>query len=279
MTELFDDSVKNAEQSSEVKDGEASWVDKLPNDLKTDEYLKTAKKFKDEGALLKSYIEAQKKIGQKGVLLPGENATDEDKNNFYKQLGRPDAPEGYDLKKPENMSEDLVYDEDRVKWFAEISHKLGLSKAQVQGFFDEHNKVEAAKAEENKKTLEEFKNNSIASLKKEWKSDFSRKMSKVEATVKVFGGREGIELLKATGLNFHPVMVKMLEKIGSRMGEHMLHDGYVETDKPALTLGKLEQMMKDRRYMGNSYEQDPEYIKTIKEGFERLEAEKAAAMA
>lgn len=50
------------------------------------------------GKYAKSYHSAQTMIGQKGVIKPGAEASPEEMNKYYSDLGRPETAEGYDFK-------------------------------------------------------------------------------------------------------------------------------------------------------------------------------------
>lgn len=53
-------------------------------------------RYQTADALANAYIELEKTVGQKGVLIPGENATPEERQVFYKQLpGFPESADGY----------------------------------------------------------------------------------------------------------------------------------------------------------------------------------------
>ena len=44
---------------------------------------------------VKSYLSAQKLVGANKVAIPNKMATDEDWDEVYKKLGRPDKPDDY----------------------------------------------------------------------------------------------------------------------------------------------------------------------------------------
>jgi hypothetical protein len=275
----------NTDPKPDNQDVTQEWIKGLPEELRSAEVLPTISKFRladgeqpvsMPSSVVKSYIEAQKKIGQKGVLIPGENASEADVGVFYKALGRPDKPEEYGFKKPENLPKGVNYDDNRAKWFADLAHKTGLSTKQATTLFNEYNTNVIKESQDQLKAVEYFKKESSTSLKKEWGSNFEKNLDKANAAVKLFGGKDFIELLKATGMDAHPLMIKAWERVANRIGEASLVDGYVESGtKPLYTKSKLEQMMKDPRYMGNEYERDPEYIETIKKGWEALVAAEA----
>jgi hypothetical protein len=274
----------NTDPKPDNQEETQEWIGSLPEDLRSPDVLPTLNKFRladgekpvaMPASVVKSYIEAQKKIGQKGVLIPGENASEEDRNVFFKALGRPDRPEDYGFKKPENLPQGVNYNEERVGKFAKVFHQLGMSKDTAQKLLDTYNNDIIEEVANQQKMVEEFKVNAVKELKKEWGSNFEKNISKANAAVKLFGGKDFTELLKNTGLDSHPTMVKVFEKIADRMGEASLVDGYVETNRPVLTRNKLEQMMKDPRYSGREWDRDPDYIKTVQEGWKIVTAEEA----
>lgn len=69
--------------------------------------------------LAKSYAELEKMVGKPGVGVPGEDATDEQKASFYKAMGVPDEPAGYEFKRPDNIPEDQ-YDQAHADKWAQI---------------------------------------------------------------------------------------------------------------------------------------------------------------
>lgn len=98
-------------------------------------------KGKDLTEFAKSYLNAQKLIGQKDGLKPlPEDASDEDKAAWEKAyrelLGVPESPEGYEIQLPEGD----VRDEGMSKWFAETAHSLGMPPAMAQRLSDAFNK-------------------------------------------------------------------------------------------------------------------------------------------
>ena len=59
------------------------------------------------------------------LVMPGKDATPEQWGEFYKQVGRPDAPEGYELPVPEG--DDGAFAKQASGWM----HEAGLSKDQA----------------------------------------------------------------------------------------------------------------------------------------------------
>ncbi|KFB11034.1 hypothetical protein [Nitratireductor basaltis] len=73
----------------------------------------------------------------KSLRVPGEDATPEDWNAFYSKLGRPEKPEGYELKlNSETVPEDFPYDEASAVEFRNWAHEAGLTPHQAQKLHD-----------------------------------------------------------------------------------------------------------------------------------------------
>ena len=65
-------------KSPSLLDGEqpeVSWTDALPEDLKGNKQLAS---FKDQNEVFRSYLNQQKLVGKKGLVVPSENATQEE---------------------------------------------------------------------------------------------------------------------------------------------------------------------------------------------------------
>ena len=71
-----------AEQSS-------SWKDSISEEFRKDPSIE---KFTEIDALAKSYINATRMIGTDKVAIPNKNFTEDQWNEFYDKVGRPEPP-------------------------------------------------------------------------------------------------------------------------------------------------------------------------------------------
>lgn len=85
--------------------------------------------------LAKQVYEQDKHIGGM-IKIPGDDATDEERNAFQLKLGRPETVDGYEFDVPADLPENLPYDGERADAFKAVAHKLGLSSSQAQGLHD-----------------------------------------------------------------------------------------------------------------------------------------------
>lgn len=66
----------------------------------------------------------------KGIFVPGPEASQTEKDMFYKAIGRPDAPQSYKLNIPDTLK-DHYNDEAFISTAKAAFHKAGLTQAQV----------------------------------------------------------------------------------------------------------------------------------------------------
>lgn len=93
-----------------------------------------AENIKSHDDLWNQLSNAQSMIGRKTV--PDADAPDDQWNEFYKTLGRPDDPTGYELKNSfEGAPEDFDFTPFKEK-AATLSHKIGLTPRQAEQLWD-----------------------------------------------------------------------------------------------------------------------------------------------
>lgn len=186
-----------------------AWGAQLSKELKENkDAVKALAKFEDISSLASSYIELEKKLGSMHTL-PGEKATKEELDAFYKKLGKPDAADKYGFKQ----------EWDAEKRFAEAAYEANLSDAQAKSLYAFFHKIgedqQAQLAEAVKKQAEE----TDAALKKEFGNKVSEKMEQYTKGLKAFASDSIFSQLEQTGLAYHPDFVKMFIKIGEALGE------------------------------------------------------------
>lgn len=98
--------------------------------------LVEAKKWASLDDAFKSHRELETHVG-KALVPPGKDATADEWNAFYGKLGRPEKPEGYELKVArESLPQDFPYDETLSVEFRNWAHESGLSPSQAQSLHD-----------------------------------------------------------------------------------------------------------------------------------------------
>lgn len=169
------------------------WVAQLPEDLRANDtftsyptlgdfakaHLDTVGKVTELDGKVKDYdgrvIPDLNKRLENAVNIPGDSATDEERQAFYSKLGRPETPDKYEL---DPVTDVPVYNEQVDKAIRDILHKANLSGAQAkpvrEAFVNmlRQGIAEKAKAEQTRLADEQRALDAeVNSLKDEWKGD------------------------------------------------------------------------------------------------------------
>lgn len=192
-----------------------NWKNGLPESIRNEKCLDNIKTI---GTLAQSYVHAQKAMGANKVAIPGENATPEEWNAFYKACGRPDEESGYKhdaVKLPEG----IVLDDEQVAKFRKFAFEHGMSQKifeaalayDVQRFQEQRAAAEKAKDAEYDQT--------IAKLQQEFGAKFEETVAQCNKAMETFGLTE---VLREKGLLNNYTIIKALAGIGSKISESKL---------------------------------------------------------
>lgn len=210
--ETATESTESTEATQETV--EKTWRDDLPDELKG---IKTLEKFKDVSGLAKSYVETEKYF-EGAVLIPGENASEEDWNSFYGKLGRPDTPEDYEFDKFE-LPEGMSYDNDFEKEFLGLAHKNGLNNGQVKEFYDWWNNKSKGLFVDNQVQAENTIQKAEIELRADWGRQYDEKLAGVQRLVDQYATSEDKQYLDESGIGNNPHLAKFLDRIAKDFGE------------------------------------------------------------
>jgi len=220
-----------------------SWKEAISEEFRNDPNIS---KFTEIDALAKSYINATRMIGQDKVAVPNENSTDDQWNEVYTKLGRPESADKYKL---DINSEVAPIDEGAIKTFAETSHKLGLNNKQAQGILEYYKSIMEGSVQQSKIDTETAQAQAEQQLRQEWGKTFDENVKKAGSIAKANLGVDvlDMQLKDGTRLGDHPEVIKGFAKIADMMSE----DKIVSTESENVDQGRdLEQeisrIMNDR---------------------------------
>lgn len=192
----------------------ANWFDGLPDDLKSNA---TITSFKSPEALARSFIETKSMVGKKGLIVPGENASDAQWEEFYKGAGRPELDK-YEIKTPEGKQVNAEV----MGKFKEIMHKAGLhprqANALVAAYIGMEEEQQNARATAFKNTVKE----KLDGLRKEWGEGWDKNIAAVRLFMKENGGEDVFNWQKNTGIGDDPTFLKLMAAAGKLLGEDKL---------------------------------------------------------
>tara|TARA_R100000808_G_scaffold6466_1_gene19222 strand:+ start:258 stop:1103 length:846 start_codon:yes stop_codon:yes gene_type:complete len=227
----------------------ADWKAGLSEELQRDPSIAH---IPDVETMAKSYVNAQRMVGADKIAIPGNHGTDEEWDQVYTKLGRPDAPEGYELEM-NNVPDGMAANPELIGWFQNTAHKVGLTPKQAQTLADEYN-VMAGQAEQSPDDAaieaEAREQEGIRELQREYGKAFDNKVNIAKAVLQEHGGDGLLELTLSDGrpLGSHPDLVRTFANIGdmmrSRLGEDSIKapksDGSITPDDAQRELAKIE---------------------------------------
>ena len=240
-----------------------SWKEAISEDLRNDPNIS---KFTELEALAKSYVNATRMIGQDKVAVPNNNSTDDQWNEVYDKLGRPESPDKYQL---DAKSDVVPLDESAIKSFAENAHQLGLNNKQAQGILEFYKNSMEGSAQQNQVDMETAQANAEQELRKEWGGNYEANIKKAGAVAKANMDATilDMQLKDGTRLGDHPAIIKGFANIANLMSE----DKLVSTESENVSQGtdyeaEISKIVNDRDgpYWNKSH---PDHDKVVQQVF------------
>jgi tellurite resistance protein len=196
--------------------GAADWKAGLPEDIRAHPALG---QFRDVAALAKEHVNLQTLIGRKGIIPPTDRDAPHAWDRFYNSLGRPEAPDGYDLAPPAGMPEGL-YSADMAKAYSEAAHKAGLSAKQAHALHDWFVGLSANAARARDAQQARERDGLETELRIEWGADYGAKLAAARRAARAFSDGDTLDKLEQTLGG--AAMVRMFANIGEQMTEDRL---------------------------------------------------------
>jgi len=214
-TETVKPTTQETKQEAITSTTQSTWKDSISEEFRKDPNIE---KFTEIDALAKSYINATRMIGQDKVVIPTNNSTEEQWNEVYDKLGRPESAEKYSL---DAKSKVVSLDDNAVKQFAETSHKLGLNNKQAQGLLEFYKQNMEGTAQQAKIDTETAQAQAEQELRSEWGREFDVRVKQASSLAKANIKPEVLDMTLSNGtrLGDHPEIIKGFAKIAGMMSE------------------------------------------------------------
>ncbi len=153
-----------------------NWKELLPEDIRNEPTFNTVKSFP---GLAQAYLSTKKMVGARPYKFPDQNSSEQDWNEFYKTQGRPETFKEYQIKRNEQIPEEIVKSE-KIEPFLEKFHQFGLNQKQVGELMELYDNIEIEgikgyQAQSSQKTEQE-----IAALRQKWGSDYNKKVENAD---------------------------------------------------------------------------------------------------
>jgi len=248
-----------SEQTATSEPVETSWRDSLPDDLRSNTSLE---KFSDVSTLAKSYINAESMIGKDKMVVPGENTTEDQWNDIYNKLGRPESSNGYELQM--NLQEGEVVDEQLYTAFKDAAHANGLSPKQAQGLLNFYNDISTEALNEQANSGVLAQEQSSRELREEWGRNYETNLNAASNVAKQFLGEDVFQIQLSDGslLGDNATLIRGLSKIASIVSE----DTLVGDKNDVVSNAGVQEQLNNLTAQGTAYwnKQDPNHDATVK---------------
>ena len=212
------------EETGQVPSEEKSFDfrEHIDESIRNDPSLKT---YKDINGMAKSLINAQRMVGADKIVVPGSSATEDDWQQIYGKLGRPETADGYELSFK-------TVGEDNAEWFKNTAHSLGLSQQQATKLLDAYGSRMNETSSTSEEDLERHRVALETDLKKEWGDQFENNMKQANNVLDEFGFADLTEMPMADGkkLGDNPEVIKLFHSIGGFIAEKLGEDKFSGRD-------------------------------------------------
>ena len=208
------------------------WMDSLPDAHKQNESFTQFKEPSEAWDKFDSFLKAEGNT----VVIPGDEASDEDRSTFLNKLGRPETADKYTFTKPEGLPEGLQYDDTVTEAFKSMFHDVGLSDANAGKLWEKYHEIAAQGHESEQKLEQEAMDTAVNQLKDEWSGDKFKVNTELakrvftnifEDEAKQTEAKAFIQDTKINGLSLgdHPMFLKIFQQIGSVISDDVLNSG------------------------------------------------------
>src|SRR5690606_24278584 len=129
--------------------------------------------------IVKSYATLERRLGR-SVTVPDRHAAPAEIDAFHARLGRPDSPDGYDIRVPESLPDHLRPGpdaEDGRKGFLSAMHAAGATPPVVQAAFDWYYDALARTDGERSRASESARADADAALRRDWGPAYDRNIA------------------------------------------------------------------------------------------------------
>jgi hypothetical protein len=232
---------KNEEEvQAEDEKKTGGWRAQLPDDLKENEAFTGFEKLGDLG---KEYLDLKGRA-ENSVQIPDEDADEEEWAEFYKRAGRPESAEQYGLTRPDNLPEDVPYNDFMEQSFRDMALRLNLTDSQARGLYDWYNGNVCEAHGIMQKEREREYGDAENTLKQELGQKYGESLELAKRAVRTFGGEEMVSVLEESRLGNHPAVFKTFLKMALAVKDDQLVSGSPETEGKTDMLDKIYPKMK-----------------------------------
>lgn len=202
------DNAEGSDKTSQAKEIEApAWTSQLSEDLRNNQdFIKQVSKFGKISDLAKSYSELEAKLG-KAIVKPGKDASDEERESFYQQLGKPKSADKYSIT------------DENAAAFRDVAFKNNLTDEQATALYAQFNEIGKNMLQQAQMEKAVKAKATDDALRAEWGNNYDAKITMLQRGVNTYGGKALGEKLKASGLLFDADVIKLFVRLGEESAD------------------------------------------------------------
>lgn len=234
-----------------------------PIDLITDESLKsdpTLANISDLDTMARMLHSAQKMVGNPKNYIKrlSENATDEERAAFYRELGAPESPDEYrapEFERPEDMP---PMSQERLGQFMQVFHKANMTQEQIDLVLSEYNNLEVGVWAQSTEQTQQAFDAATEQLKQVWGQAYEEKLGEAQAAVEALSkpdvlGEDFKVWLERKNLDNDPIQIRLLSMLAGNMQDPALPRGGTSSGSgrltPAAALERIAELKADPNFV------------------------------
>lgn len=213
---------------------EGLWRAQLPADLKDNEAFTPYKTLGDFG---KAYLEAAGKAKElegktaNAIFKPDDKATPEQREAYFRAIGKPEKPTEYEFPKGEGVE----HDPKMVEWAQQTFHQANLNKEQAGVIAKAWDGFIGHMAQEQTAAAEKARTDADAALKAELGDGYAEAAELATRFLTKHASAEDVKFFDETKIGNHPGMIRLIVKLAKLTGEDVsLQGGKNKGDLPSV---------------------------------------------
>ena len=171
-------------------------------------------------AIMKAYVHASSMIGKDKLPLPDETWTEDQYNDLWNKLGRPEDIKEYGIEN--RVPDSIEANEDFFNGFKEAAYKSGLNTKQAQAMADFFNNFVGDSVSKSNELADAAFEKEQAQLRADWGDKYDYKLNRAFTALKEFASEDEIVSMKKAGLLDSMHITKLFDKIADGMAEDSL---------------------------------------------------------
>ena len=183
-----------------------AWMSQIGDITKDAAKADKLAKFEKLSDLANAYVELDGKLGN-SLVKPGENASNEEREAFYKALGKPESADKYSIEGEES------------EMFRKMAYENNLTDEQAKAIYAKLKEVGQNALAQQKIAYEQQAKETQNALLAEYGKDYQTKIEMLKRGVNAYGGPAVADKLQAAGLLADKDIVKMFILLGEQSSE------------------------------------------------------------